>query len=361
MMFLEISRTHWTKFKRDRSALVMTFFIPIAFFSIFAIVLGGKPGENRIHLAVIDEDGGAAAKQFVSRLATERTVDVIDRALDADGHRTRPMTAARAEHEIRTGDLALALVIPKGFAQKATLLADTSDPVSSKVVSTLMQKAMLGEMPLDVETRDLLGASKSNPRIAFAAAGVGVMFLLFISTSFAGTLLEEADSGTMDRILSSNVSMTQLLLGKVFYIGVLSTVQLTITFLWGALVFGLNLRNHVVGFLLMTIVTSMATATFGLVLASISRTRAQLGAFSSLLVFVMSALGGSLFPRFLMPAALQKLGLLTINGWALDGYLKVFWREEPLVALWPQVLALVFLATAMFTTARFFARRWEAA
>ena len=38
-----------------------------------------------------------------------------------------------------------------------------------------------------------------------------------------------------------------------------------------------------------------------------------------------------MFPRFLMTETMQKIGLVTFNAWALDGYLKVFWREAPLV------------------------------
>ena len=34
---------------------------------------------------------------------------------------------------------------------------------------------------------------------------------------------------------------------------------------------------------------------------------------------------------------MQKLGLLTFNAWALDGYLKVFWRDAAVWQLWPQV------------------------
>ena len=36
-----------------------------------------------------------------------------------------------------------------------------------------------------------------------------------------------------------------------------------------------------------------------------------------------------MFPRFLMSETMQKFGLLTFNAWALDGYLKVFWRDAP--------------------------------
>jgi hypothetical protein len=66
----------------------------------------------------------------------------------------------------------------------------------------------------------------------------------------------------------------------------------------------------------------------------------------------MSSIGGSMFPRFLMPEARQKAGLLTINAWAIDGFTKIFWRDEPLSHLWPQVLVLVGIAIVLFAIAR---------
>ena len=99
----------------------------------------------------------------------------------------------------------------------------------------------------------------------------------------------------------------------------------------------------------MTIVTAGAAAGFGLVLATRRRTRAQLSGISTIVILTMSALGGSMFPRFLMSETMQKFGLVTFNAWALDGYLKVFWRDAPLVALWPQLSVLVLLTAAFLT------------
>ena len=73
-------------------------------------------------------------------------------------------------------------------------------------------------------------------------------------------------------------------------------------------------------------------------LATLARTRAQLSGMSTIMILTMSSLGGSMFPRFLMSETMQKIGLLTFNAWALDGYLKVFWRNAPVWQLWPQVL-----------------------
>jgi len=50
---------------------------------------------------------------------------------------------------------------------------------------------------------------------------------------------------------------------------------------------------------------------------------------------------------------------VTFNAWALDGYVKVFWREAPLTALLPQVGMLAGFMVVFLALARLFARRWE--
>jgi ABC-2 type transport system permease protein len=209
--------------------------------------------------------------------------------------------------------------------------------------------------------RDVVGETKRNPTVTFYAAGLGVMFLLFSAAGAGGALIEEAESGTLDRILSTKVSMTKLLLGKLVYLAGVGVAQLTLMFVWGALVFHLDLAGHVPGFVAMTLATAIACSTFGLMLASLCRSRMQLVALSNLSILIMSALGGSLFPRFLMPEKMQKIGLVTLNAWAIDGFQKIFWRDEPVWAVWPQVAVLLGLALAFFLVARRVARRWQAA
>ena len=198
--------------------------------------------------------------------------------------------------------------------------------------------------------------------ISFYAAGIGVMFLLFSAVGGAGgALLDEAESGTLERLLSTNIGMTGLLAGKWLFLMLVGTAQLTVMFLWGRVAFGLPLFSHLPGFLVMTVVTAGAAAALGLVLATLARSRAQLSGFSTILILTMSALGGSMFPRFLMSETMQKIGLVTFNAWALDGYLKVFWRNAAVWELWPQVLVLVLLGSTFFGIARILARRWELA
>jgi len=185
------------------------------------------------------------------------------------------------------------------------------------------------------------------------------MFLLFTASSAAGSLLDEAESGTLDRVLSSHVTMTALLAGKLTHSALLAFAQLVLMFVWAWAVFQLDFLSHIPGFVVMGVCTALAVAAFGMLLASVCRTRAQLGPLSTLVILIMSSVGGSMFPRFLMPEAMQKAGLLTINAWAIDGFTKVFWRDEPLSHLWPQVTVLVVVAVVLFAIARRLARRWE--
>jgi ABC-2 type transport system permease protein len=298
---------------------------------------------------------------------------------------------------------------------KLLLLADTSDPIAPQVVTGLLQKVSMTSMPdtmaemgieqmdrwggqltaeqrsrleenvkslrrrserggaaggagsssdsvlVPVEVRDVLGETKKNPTSAILASGLGVMFLLFSATGAGGALIEEAESGTLDRILSTRVTMTRLLLGKLTYLSIIAVLQLTVMFVWGEMFFGLELHRHVPGFLVMSVVTALAASGFGLVLAAISRSRMQLVALSNLSILVMSALGGSMVPRYLLSEKVQKLGLITLNAWAIDGFVKVFWREEPLVNLWPQAGVLLAASAVLFALARRVARRWDVA
>ena len=420
-MIATLLRVSWTNLKRDRVAQALTFMLPILFFSIFASVFGnqGRDTTSRVRIAVVDEDGSELSRRIVAGLQQETALRV--RLTGGAQDTAAPLTRADAEQLVRNGDVPVAVILPKGIGASGTafardpaapriqLLADVSDPVAPQMVNGLLQKVSMTAAPdlmmrggfnqfekyagaltpdqrsavdawlprlkdqsggastgnaasafgIGIETVDVMRQGRNDGLVSFYAAGVGVMFLLFSVSGAGGTLLDEVDSGTLDRVLSTRVGMTGLLLGKWIFIAGIGILQLTVMFLWGRLAFGLDLFSHLPGFFVMTAVTAAAAAGFGLLLATIARTRAQLSAMSTIIILTMSALGGSMFPRFLMSETMQKLGLLTFNGWALDGYLKVFWRDVPVWQLWPQVLVLVALAALFLGLARTFARRWE--
>jgi ABC-2 type transport system permease protein len=385
----------------------------------------GNAGSSRVQVAVVDEDGSPFSTKIVAALRLEGGLRVRETAeADGSGARL-DRAAAEALVKSGRVPVAVVLPagLAKGrtmwsegraAAPKVSLLADVSDPVAPQVVLGLLQKVSFTAAPETMATEGMAlfekyggpltpaqqearrgwlarleqgtagdsstPASASEPfglateivnvmqpdqpvssMISFYAAGIGVMFLLFSSAGAGGALLDEEESGTLGRLVGSPLGMGGVLLGKWIFLTMMGVAQLTVMFLWGALVFGLPLLTHLVGFAIMTTFTAAAAAAFGLVLATISRSRQQLSGLSTIIILMMSALGGSMFPRFLMSETMQRFGLVTFNGWALDGYLKVFWRNAPLWQLWPQVAVLAALAGLFLLVARRFARRWETA
>jgi len=212
---------------------------------------------------------------------------------------------------------------------------------------------------VDIEVVDLFAADKASPVVSMYAAGIAVMFLLFGAVGNAGSLLEEEESQTLERLMCSQLSMTRLLAGKWLLLTIVGIVQVTIMFAWGQLAFGVDLLGHLPGFAVMTVVTAGAAGSFALALAAACRTRAQLNAVAVILILSMSALGGSMVPRYVMSETMREFGKVTFNAWAVDGYTKVFWRELPLRALLPELTVLIAASIVLLVLARLLARRWE--
>jgi ABC-2 type transport system permease protein len=384
----------------------------------------GDAGTARIRIAVVDDDHSELSARLVEGLRSEKSLrPQTTREASGTGAILNRAAAERLVREgdvpvavVIPAGLGAAFS-ENGFAgggPAVQLLSDVSDPIAPQVVLGLLQKVVMtaapdllmqggmhqfethagamtpqqkaavdewlprlkmerqskggtaaagGAMPITVDVVDVMRTdSRRGSLISFYAAGIGVMFLLFSSVAGAGgALLDEAETGTLERLLSTNIGMTGVLAAKWILLALVGCLQLTVMFLWGRVAFGLPLFSHLPGFAVMTLFTAAAAAALGLVLASLARSRAQLSGFSTILILTMSALGGSMFPRFLMSEGMQKVGLLTFNAWALDGYLKVFWRQAAIWQLWPQILVLVTLTCVFLSVARLLARRWEAA
>jgi len=428
-LIFPIVRTALIGLRRDRGALALSFILPIAFFTIFAVIFGGRRDTTpKVSLMVVDEDHSVASERLIQGIEREGSLSVKKRPAPKQGVEQPDYTAATAEAAVKAGTAPVALIIPHGFGENPIsfgraeqdrptiqLLKDSSDMVAPQVIAGLLQKVAMTSMPdimaeqgskymdeyaggftpeqrkrieaglealrrresaesggqqtaaadpnrgmpIAVTSRDVVGENKDNPMVSFYAAAIGVMFLLFTASSAGGSLLDEAESGTLDRVLSSRVTMGTLLAGKLCFCSLLAFSQLVLMFIWAWLVFKLDFIPHIPGFVVMGLSTAFAVGAFGMVLASICRTRAQLGPLATLVILIMSSIGGSMFPRFLMPEAMQKAGLLTINAWAIDGFTKVFWRDEPVSHLWPQVLVLLGVGVVLCAIARRLARRWE--
>ncbi len=176
---------------------------------------------------------------------------------------------------------------------------------------------------------DLDPPTKSGlPRSAgqsHAFSSMAVMMLLFNVVAAAGTLLEERNEGTLDRLRLTPAAGRSVLLGKVLITMILALVQLLVLFTFGAFVFHVPVLDHLPQIAVTSLVWAFAASGLGLLFATACSTRKQMEGLSTLAILAMSAIGGAWFPREIAPSWFQTAGLFTPVAWAMQAYEGALW------------------------------------
>ena len=184
---------------------------------------------------------------------------------------------------------------------------------------------------------------------ANSVAGMAVMMLLFGLVHCGGTLLDEQESGTLDRLRLAPGASGAILGGKFLFTWIVGVVQIAVLFVYAKFVFDVPIFRAPLALVVLSGATASAVTGFGVLFAVVSRSRKQLEGLSTIVVLSMSALGGSWWPLAITPDWYQKLGHFTINAWAMDGYQGIFWYGKDLSGILPEigVLAGIALVTSL--------------
>ena len=135
-----------------RTEILLTFVVPIVFFTVFAFIFDEQIGlgkSPRVNLALVDEDDTELSREFTSALAQWETLHIYAPAEHEEG--LFVFTSAEPARElVLAGTLPLAVVIPEGWSVSLTnageeavglqLLADSSDPLAIQVVTALLRQ-----------------------------------------------------------------------------------------------------------------------------------------------------------------------------------------------------------------------------
>lgn len=380
-------------FLKDRRSVLLTFLLPIALITLFALAYGnmGKSSSRSrsISLLLSDLDSSDASRAVITGLDS---VDALT---------LRLCDSAEGLALVRHGDYPALLILHAGFQD--SLLAGKSLPAEllydelremevgllqplliSKLFSSfgkelirkriedylakefpdldpaLRQKILEDALSDNVaaggeaETSALKLSSvqgeredENSPGLVQAVAGTAIMMLLFSVAGLGSSLLEEKESGTLRRLLVAPLSGNSILYGKMLFAYFISIVQLLVMFLFARLVFGLNLSMNIPALLLMIAATAFAVSAFGLFLAAVSKTRQQAQSLSTLIILIMSAIGGSMIPIFIMPPIIQKIAYFSVNYWGIQGFYDIFWRGLPLTEILPRIAVLTGIGLLM--------------
>jgi ABC-2 type transport system permease protein len=360
-------------FFADKRAVFLAFLLPIALITLFSLVytgIGTKGNSNKVKLVVADEDSTDASTKIIAQLAASKLYNV------------QQTSVSNAEKLVKKGNASSVLVLHKGM--KDSIQAGKNAPFelkfdeAKKIEIQILEGSLVRDLMNIVGTRSLekstianidkeyrmldsgmrtkiheqisknfsnaekqtqqslikitplVAEAETSPGLVQAVAGTAIMMLLFSLTAMGASLLDEKQEGTLKRLLFSPINPDSILFGKMLFTNIVSIIQLTVMFLYTWLVFGLNIHQNLPALLLTILATSFACSSFGVFLASAAKTRQQIQGMSTLIILVMSCIGGSMIPIYFMPIWMQKASVFSVNYWGIQSFYDVFWRKLPI-------------------------------
>ncbi|MEN8193415.1 MAG: ABC transporter permease [Bacteroidota bacterium] len=190
----------------------------------------------------------------------------------------------------------------------------------------------------------LVGADLKNPQVTRIVGGWAIMFLLFSLTSIATSLFEEKQEGTLKRLLCMPVTRTEILFSKYLFSMSLGIVQLMVLFLFSWVIFDVDIFTNFLNLVIVIIISASAAVSFGMIITAHAKSLSQANGIATLLILVMSAVGGSWFPTFLFPDWLQVVAKFTLTYWSVEAFQQVMWRQAELSAITLHLLILIVIS-----------------
>lgn len=394
---------------RDPGGLFVLFLMPVMFMVVFSLALGGlfeegaaRGSARALEVPVAIGGAGEVAEQVVEQLEATQGLAMVR---EQNG---QPLTAEKVAQLVADGEYPVGVVFPEGLTalledprilrgeQVQPLEVDVIvDPATTAQVTGPLEGALsavlqqvvgrrLGEVGaalwfeqvavgLPAEVREQLAASMQQggqgggvlpvttrrqvppgvEREQFPdqfqqnAAAYTVMGVFFIATVMIESIFVERRSGAMRRLRAAPVGRAPILISKLVPFYVVNLIQIVIMFAIARLAFGLDL-GFVPALVMVSAALALVATGLGIALAGVARSETQGTGLAVIVVLTTSALGGVMVPRFIMPEAMQQIGNITPQAWAIQGYQDVLVRGQGLGGVWLEAGVLLIFA-AVFT------------
>ncbi|NOY28409.1 MAG: ABC transporter permease [Oligoflexia bacterium] len=312
---------------------------------------------DHVPTVVVDQDGSPESRQTVQALLADGT---LERTGSVD-------SVAQANALLERGTVAVALVVPDGFARDLSrgtptelqVILDGTDPTRSGIAASAVSR-YLGERGLILARQRLAKATGGtrglpsvevrprllfNPRLSSAiymVPGIAGMLLLIVTMLITAMgLAREQEVGTLEQVRVTPLPPLVLMLGKVMPYVIVGLVDVSLAITAGAWIFGVPLRGSMLLFYAFNVLFLLNTVGLGLLISTSSQTQQQ--AFIGAFVIVLPALllSGTLTPIHAMPSWLQPITWINPLRFYLEGSRAILLKGAQMQDLWPQAVILM--------------------
>ena len=364
LALLEVKR-----FLADRGDVATSIALPIALFSLMLGVFGGGASFNgTAHVANLDS--GAVSGELIERLSRVDGVSVkryteaeLNAALDRSAVLSGFVIPAGFSANMEAGAPSVITVrrrgsggdegqiigsILRGIAQDLAAEYELRNAIAALVSDTVPSDGITATaQTLAAEAREAPPVSVVTESLAEEEAdifdrllpGVVVMFLLFSVTIGAQTLIEDRRIGTLERLVTTRLSLEQLFIGK--FLAGLSRGMLQVMVLMGLAFLVFRIAGPLVFLqsMVLAIVVAASASALGLTIATLARSQEQATWSSVFFTMFMTIFGGTFFP---VPDAgvLGILSRFTLNKYAINAFEGILNGTSTLADQWFEIALL---------------------
>ena len=319
---------------------------------------------HKAPIAIIDEDRSQLSRHIRDALYPPHFLPPV------------LITPAELDSRMDAGLDTFALHIPAGFQRD--VLARRAPVIQLSVDATRMSQAFTGSGYLQRIVQDEVNAfvsrdravtgvpvelalrARFNPELNPAWFG-GVMQIInnitMLSIILTGAaLIREREHGTLDHLLVMPVTPFEIMAAKV--LAMAAVVLFASGFALNVVVRGLMgvpIEGSLPLFFFGTALHLFATTSLGIFLATLARSMPQFGMLLLLVLLPLQMLSGGSTPREGMPEMVQAVMLAAPNTHFVMLSQAILYRGAGLEVVWPQLLSLAVIGSAlfMFSLARF--------
>lgn len=160
--------------------------------------------------------------------------------------------------------------------------------------------------------------------VEYFTSALIVVFMMFAGMPGMKMLVTERSGGISRRLSAAPVSMWKVILSKMVVSVLLLILQFGLIIAITSKLFNSYWGAPVQHILMLFGGIILAVSAWSLFVAAISSSPASADIIGNLGILLMAVVGGSIYPLSSMPSFIRNLSRLTINRWAMDGFMVLF-------------------------------------